>query len=263
MVNIEHAWNLFITNAESALAANRPFHSPIKHSEYRLIAVEDERVIISREAREDNFTTLTKRGFTNAMSRLNANSGIIEKTMMYRGHVIIETTIVEMLPTILRWLDSAGYIVEVENSGGDDNNIVEARNDDPEERIARQIRSRRGQPMLRANLIKVYQSRCCVTRCNTIETLQACHLIPSVVSGDNDTSNAILLRADFHDLFDSHLLGIHPKDLTVHVDDYVKDEYYRSFQGVKLVERVDGNALSVAALEYRWSLFIKQSDDDF
>lgn len=265
MIDIQQAWSIFTVNASTALRSNRSFYSPIRNSEYQIVEVLPDRIVISRVARQNNLTILTQAGFTNALTRLNANSGILRKTTMYRGHVIIETTIVEMLPSLLRWSNNAEYIVEIDLEENDNNepiDIIEAINDEPERKIARQIRVRRGQLRLRANLIEIYQGRCAISGCNTIQTLQACHIVPSSVSGVNDTSNALLLRADIHDLFDSHVLGIHPITQTIQISQAITDTYYRSLHGAKLMERQGGRPLSMEALEFRWRLFTNQEVDN-
>jgi hypothetical protein len=74
-------------------------------------------------------------------------------------------------------------------------------------------------------------------------------------------SNAILLRSDLHDLFDSFLLGIEPTTLTVHFSSRIEDDMYLKFQDQELLPRTNGAPpLSDEALKLRWALFLSDED---
>ncbi len=67
------------------------------------------------------------------------------------------------------------------------------------------------QAKLRAELLRRFES-CCLSGCSTEWMLEAAHIVPVKDGGYDTTSNAILLRADLHRLFDLGLLRINPSD---------------------------------------------------
>lgn len=77
-----------------------------------------------------------------------------------------------------------------------------------EKRYLRSILARRGQPEFRAQLLKAYDGRCCVTSCEVQDVLEAAHIDPHSEGGGYSKSNGLLLRADIHILFDLYLLGL-------------------------------------------------------
>ena len=93
---------------------------------------------------------------------------------------------------------------------------------------------RLGQLDFRRKLIDVYGGRCAITRCDVSETLQAAHIVPYLGAQSNATDNGLLLRADIHNLFDSHLLSIDPETLTVCLAAKLLGSSYAMLQGVHI-----------------------------
>lgn len=73
-----------------------------------------------------------------------------------------------------------------------------------ETRYARQ-KVRPEQAQFRAALLLRYRSRCAISGCEVVETLQAAHVIPVSKNAalQNEPLNGLLLRSDIHSLFDS------------------------------------------------------------
>jgi putative restriction endonuclease len=100
------------------------------------------------------------------------------------------------------------------------------------------IRPRRGQGTFRALVTNAYQRRCAVTGENTLPVLEAAHIKSFAREGLNNTFNGLLLRADFHKLFDLGLMTVTP-DYRVRVSERIREHwfngkaYYR-LQGEKL-----------------------------
>lgn len=69
--------------------------------------------------------------------------------------------------------------------------------------------ARKGQADFRKALIEAYNGRCAVSGCEIESALEAAHIIPDHLVGENgmDPRNGILLRADIHRLFDAGLIG--------------------------------------------------------
>lgn len=116
-----------------------------------------------------------------------------------------------------------------------------------------EVLQRRGQPEFREELISAYGGRCAVTGCDALAALEAAHIVPYSGPKSNHVSNGLLLRADIHTLFDLNLLRIHPKQLTVVLDDSLKGSSYSRLHGKKCSTPKDVVAgPSEAALLKRW-----------
>jgi HNH endonuclease len=124
--------------------------------------------------------------------------------------------------------------------------------DDPDQREEVARRVRRGQTLLRARLLQVYGSRCAVTGDGPQSVLEAAHIQPHATAGWNRSTNAILLRADLHCLFDDGLVRIEPTRLEVHLDASLKPTSYWSLRGRHLAPRLDGLRPDLLALKDRW-----------
>ena len=74
---------------------------------------------------------------------------------------------------------------------------------------------RPGQSVFRDKVMKAYGGRCAVTGCDIPEALEAAHLVPYCGPESDHVRNGVLLRADLHALFDSHLLSFEPCGLRV------------------------------------------------
>ena len=88
-------------------------------------------------------------------------------------------------------------------------------------KLISQRHNRRGQAKFRRDLLKAYKGRCAITACNISEALEAAHVVPYCLTGDNDISNGILLRADLHTLFDCNLIRINPDTHSIELDGYL------------------------------------------
>ena len=101
----------------------------------------------------------------------------------------------------------------------------------------------------------IYNNRCCSTDCGVKEVLHACHINRHSECGDNSVTNALLLRSDIHDLFDSHLIGIHPQTLIIHLNPKLLNTEYKNLEGKKIAQGINKTELNISSLEYRWKLF--------
>lgn len=97
-------------------------------------------------------------------------------------------------------------------------------------RRARLVGERKGQGNFRAKLTSAYDNRCCITEEDTPELLEAAHIQPYVDQNSNHVKNGLLLRVDFHRLYDSGLMFI-DDNYRIHISDHVNSEYYKQFKG--------------------------------
>ena len=76
--------------------------------------------------------------------------------------------------------------------------------------IVCEAKRRIGQEEFRKRLLDIYKNRCAITGDSVQPLLQAAHILPYAQGGSHDDSNGILLRADFHVLFDEGYITISP-----------------------------------------------------
>lgn len=82
-------------------------------------------------------------------------------------------------------------------------------------RILQEISLRRGQAQFRKRLIRRYGMRCQISGYNFSAAVEAAHIRPYAAYEENGAGNGLLLRSDFHTLFDLGLIGINPSNLQV------------------------------------------------
>lgn len=122
----------------------------------------------------------------------------------------------------------------------EDSDAATAPSNDPDERVMRSIRVRRGSKAFRKMLLNAYERRCAITNGGPVDVLEAAHIWPHAESGLNSLDNGILLRADIHTLFDLKLIWIDVTDYTVQIDELLKNSSYEQYAGQRLRATKDG-----------------------
>lgn len=84
---------------------------------------------------------------------------------------------------------------------------------------------RLGQSSFRVLITEAYKRRCAITGESTLMALEAAHIVPYSQEGTHDVRNGLLLRADFHRLFDVGLVGVTP-DLRVKISPRIREAYF-------------------------------------
>ncbi|MDB4777833.1 HNH endonuclease [bacterium] len=129
------------------------------------------------------------------------------------------------------------------------------------EKVLREVRRRLGQSEFRKALVAAYDGKCVMTGCNTVEALEAAHIVPYCETESNEPANGLLLRADVHSLFDAGLIGIEPSSLTIHVAAKILNTEYGELQGKPVLKPSNAKARpNQDAMEARWKTF--QVHDD-
>lgn len=110
------------------------------------------------------------------------------------------------------------------------------------------VRPRLGQSSFRVMLTDAYKRRCAITGEHTLVALEAAHIVPYAREGVHDVRNGLLLRADFHRLYDAGLVSVTP-DLKVRVSQRIREAYFNG----KAYYRLDGHSLAALPdrLEFR------------
>jgi 5-methylcytosine-specific restriction protein A len=140
---------------------------------------------------------------------------------------------------------------EIQGEAFDPNNVGSAK-----ENTIRSIVNRRGQINFRSKLLKIYNEKCAISATNLPPVLEAAHIVPYQGVETNNITNGILLRSDFHILFDLGLIGIN-KSYQVVVSSSLSDTEYEKyhesdiFLPMKENERPSLLALDSRALPYR------------
>lgn len=100
------------------------------------------------------------------------------------------------------------------------------------------VRPRLGHGAFRVIVTDAYRRRCAITGESTLPVLEAAHIRPFAKSGVNEVSNGMLLRSDFHKLFDAGLVTVTP-DLRVEVSPQIKEQWFNG----KPYYRLNGKTL--------------------
>ena len=86
-------------------------------------------------------------------------------------------------------------------------------------------RARLGQGSFQILVGEAYQKRCAITGESTLPVLEAAHIQSYAEGGPHRISNGMLLRSDFHKLFDAGLVTVTP-ELRIRVSDRIKEQWY-------------------------------------
>lgn len=85
-------------------------------------------------------------------------------------------------------------------------------------------RSRLGQGGFRSLVLDAYGKQCAVTSEHTEPVLEAAHIMPYSQGGSHSLNNALLLRMDFHALFDRGYVTVTP-DYKFEVSDAIREHF--------------------------------------
>jgi len=110
----------------------------------------------------------------------------------------------------------------------------------------RLVAPRRGQGAFRALVTNAYQRTCALTGEHTLPVLEAAHIKPFSEGGPNNTYNGLLLRSDFHKLFDIGLVTV-TRDHRIEVSRRIHDEWYNG----KAYSRLHGARLALVPSDSR------------
>lgn len=103
------------------------------------------------------------------------------------------------------------------------------------------VKPRLGQSSFRVLVTDAYKRRCAMTGESTLDVLEAAHIVPfSDVGGSHEITNGMLLRSDFHRLFDRGLVSVAP-DYTIRVSPRIREAYFNG----KAYYRLDNQPLQV------------------
>lgn len=87
------------------------------------------------------------------------------------------------------------------------------------------VRPRLGQGAFQVVVMDAYQRKCAITGESTLPVLEAAHILPFAEAGPHEVGNGMLLRSDFHKLFDRGLITVTP-NLNVEVSPIIHEQWF-------------------------------------
>lgn len=102
---------------------------------------------------------------------------------------------------------------------------------DRRKRATIELALRRGQGKFRRELDRAYQKTCAISSTSVRSALQAAHILPYRGDHTNKVVNGILLRADWHGLFDAGLLFVDADNLEIRIASELADTTYMEGEG--------------------------------
>jgi putative restriction endonuclease len=124
-----------------------------------------------------------------------------------------------------------------------DDRLIAQTSTEPRDKFGTPIltKPRLGQSSFRVMVTDAYKRRCAITGESTLLALEAAHIVPfSDEQGSHDVRNGLLLRADFHRLFDAGLVGVN-QDLRIKVSPKIRETWFNG----KAYYRLNDQPLSV------------------
>jgi len=86
------------------------------------------------------------------------------------------------------------------------------------------VKQRLGQGAFRVLVTDIYERRCAVTGGKALPTLEAAHIRPVSEGGQHRVGNGLLLRSDFHTLFDRGYVTV-TQGLVLRVSQHLKKDF--------------------------------------
>lgn len=102
------------------------------------------------------------------------------------------------------------------------------------------VNPRLGQSSFRVLVTDAYKRKCAITGESTLVTLEAAHIVPYSKEGSHEVRNGLLLRADFHRLFDVGLVSI-TQDLRIKISPKIRETWFNG----KAYYRLNDQPLSI------------------
>jgi putative restriction endonuclease len=95
------------------------------------------------------------------------------------------------------------------------------------------ISVRAGQSKFRTELLIAYNGKCCITGEQEVDVLEAAHIHPYLGEDTNDLQNGIIVRSDWHTIFDLGHWTV-GDDFDIIISRHVKSRNYREYAGKQI-----------------------------
>ena len=117
--------------------------------------------------------------------------------------------------------------------------LIEPKKEADRQRRLAETWCRKGQAKFRREVLEYCGSACLISGCETLEVIEAAHIVPVSEGGYDVAGNGLPLRADLHRLFDAGLLRIDPKTWEVKIDISAGKDY-AAFRDMNISRRMKG-----------------------
>ena len=105
----------------------------------------------------------------------------------------------------------------------------------------------------------MYGGKCVVSNNNSLEELEASHIVEIKDGGDSDLSNGLILEANLHKTFDRYLWTINPDTLIIESNPNNITNSVKKYIGNKVDIKL--NPFLYANLKKRYNIFIENNFD--
>lgn len=240
-------WNIIKEQAIKFKAQNTEWTSFVQKKKYKILEVSDPYIYIKKEGK-GNDVSLSRKNIQTAFNKLESKGKIRNGELL--GSVARESALLFLHPLLT--YDEKRKQINFNNNIEVKDIFTNEAEDDNDEKALRLIRKRRNQSKFRRNLIKLYDGKCCLSKCDVATLLEAAHISFHAKSGINESTNGLLLRADLHILFDENLLAISPISLIAFLHPKLKNSEYWIYNGIKIADRNDSIKPNFKFLKERW-----------
>lgn len=127
----------------------------------------------------------------------------------------------------------------------------------PDIKLVQDSNVRLTQSEFRNGLIKLYGNKCVVSNNDSLEELEASHIVEIKDGGDSDISNGLLLEANLHKTFDKYLWAINPDTLVIESNPKNITTSVKKYIGNKIDIKL--NPFLYANLKKRYEIFIENN----
>jgi hypothetical protein len=127
----------------------------------------------------------------------------------------------------------------------------------PDLQIIKESNARLSQTEFRNGLIQYYNSKCAITQNNSLEELEAAHIVELKDGGEYDVSNGFLLEANLHKTFDRYLWTINPDTLIIEAEPNKITNTVKNYIGKKV--NLQLNPFLYTNLKKRYDIFLEKN----
>jgi hypothetical protein len=110
----------------------------------------------------------------------------------------------------------------------------------------------------RKGLIEQYSGKCVVSYNDSLEELEASHIVEVKDGGDSDISNGLLLEANLHKTFDKYLWTINPDTLIIESNPNNVTNSVKKYIGNKV--NIELNPFLYTNLKKRYDIFAEKNN---
>lgn len=128
----------------------------------------------------------------------------------------------------------------------------------PELKITRESKTRISQTKFRNYLLDHYANKCVITQNDSLEELEAAHIVELKNGGEYDVNNGLLLEANLHKTYDRYLWTINPHTLKIESNPNKITNTIKNYIGKKIDLQL--NPFLYMNLKKRYDIFLEKNN---